>query len=306
VSERSSSGRISRPSLGPTASPISGTTRIAAVIGWPIEHSRSPAMLNAAFAADQIDAVLVPMGVWKDGLATVIAALRAVHAIGASVTVPYKLAVMQYCDELTPEAKTIGAVNCLQLDGDRLVGHNTDCHGFLDGLVGAGFDLTGKRCVILGAGGAARAVAYGLRGARAIEVVARRPADVGWAVAWPWTDENLRDCFARADLVVDCTPSGLDEAADHVFTDALPIDALPGNAWVATLVYHRRTELLQRAAARGHSILDGKAMLVHQGARAYTLWTGTPAPVDVMMRALEQSIANAPVPPTPSRIPLEQ
>jgi shikimate dehydrogenase len=290
TSDRPSSGRISRPSLGPSASPISGTTRIAAVIGWPVEHSRSPAMLNAAFAADGIDAVLVPMGVWNTGLATVVAALRAVHAIGASVTVPYKLAVMQLCDEVTPEAKTIGAVNCLQLDGERLVGHNTDCHGFLDGLVGAGFEPAGKRCVVLGAGGAARAVAYGLRGARAIEVVARRPADVGWAVAWPWTDDNLRDCFARADLVVDCTPSGLDAATDVPFTDGLPIDVLPAGAWVATLIYHRRTELLQRAAARGHSILDGKSMLVHQGARAYTLWTGMRAPVDVMMRALDQSL----------------
>jgi shikimate dehydrogenase len=270
--------------------PISGTTRLAAVIGWPVEHSRSPAMLNAAFAADRIDAVLVPMSVAPAGLPSVIASLRAMHALGASVTVPHKLAAVALCDELSAEAKTIGAVNCIQVDGDRLVGHNTDCHGFLDGLVTAGFEPAGKRCVLLGAGGAARAVAYGLRGARAIEVVARRPAEVGWAVAWPWTDENLRDCFARADLVVDCTPAGLDTATDVALTDALPLDSLSVEAWVTTLIYHRRTELLQRAAARGHSVLDGKPMLVHQGARAFTLWTGMPAPIDVMTRALEQSI----------------
>lgn len=274
--------------LGPQ--PISGSTRIAAVIGWPVEHSRSPAMLNAAFAAARIDAVLVPFGVAPAGLPLAIAALRAMHAIGASVTVPHKLAAAALCTELTSEAKAIGAVNCLQIDGERLVGHNTDCHGFLDGLIAAGFEPAGKRCVLLGAGGAARAVAYGLRGARAIEVVARRPADVGWAVAWPWTAENLRDCFARADLVVDCTPSGLDAAADVVFTDALPLDVLPAGAWVATLIYHRRTELLQRAGDRGHSILDGKPMLVHQGARAFTVWTGMPAPLDVMIRALDQSL----------------
>jgi shikimate dehydrogenase len=278
--------------LGPLASPISGSTRIAAVIGWPVEHSRSPAMINAAFAADQIDAVLVPFGVSAAGLPAAVAALRAMRALGASITVPHKVTVAALCDELSAEAKTIGAVNCIHLDGDRLVGHNTDCHGFLDGLVAAGFEPAGKRCVLLGAGGAARAVAYGLRGARAIEVVARRPADVGWAVAWPWTDENLRDCFARADLVVDCTPSGLDAAADATFTDALPLDVLPSGAWVATLIYHRRTELLERAASRGHSILDGKSMLVHQGARAFTLWTGMPAPLDVMVRALEQSLGH--------------
>jgi len=290
VSGGSGSRRISRPGPTPIASPISGTTRLAAVLGWPVEHSRSPAMLNAAFAVDGIDAVLVPMGVWHTGLGTVVAALRAMHAIGASVTVPYKLAVMEHCDELSSEAKTIGAVNCLQFDGDRIVGHNTDCHGYLDGLVAAGFEPAGKRCVVLGAGGAARAVAYALRGARAIEVIARRPTEVGWAVAWPWTEENLRDCFARADLVVDTTPSGLDAATDVAFTDGLPLDALPASAWLSTLIYHRRTELLERAAARGHSILDGKSMLVHQGARAFTLWTGMPAPIDVMMRALVNSI----------------
>lgn len=284
--------RASRPSFSSFTRGISGTTRIAAVLGWPVEHTRSPAMLNAAFAADGIDAVLVPMGVPPDGLPTIVSALRTMRAIGASVTIPHKLAVTALCDELSTEAKTIGAVNCLQLDGDTLIGHNTDCDGFLDGLTAAGFDLRGKRIVLLGAGGAARAVAHGVRGGRAIEVVARNPAAVGWAPAWPWTDENLRDCFARADLVVDCTSTGLDEATDSAFVESLPLDALRPSAWVATLVYHRQTALLERASAAGHSVLDGKAMLVHQGARAFTLWTGAPAPVEVMARALEQSLAH--------------
>ena len=272
---------------------ITGTTRVAAVVGWPVEHTRSPALINAAFTADQIDAVLVPFGVPAEGVGSVLAALRAIKeppVLGASVTVPHKVAVATLCDELSPEAKAIGAVNCLQFVDGRIVGHNTDCFGFLDALVAAGFDLRGKRIVLLGAGGAARAVAYGVRGARAIEVVARKPADVGWAVAWPWTPDNLRDCFARADLVVDCTSAGLVETTDVALAESLPLDVLPPSAWVATLVYHRPTELLQRASARGHSVLDGKAMLVHQGARAFTLWTGMPAPVDVMTRALEASL----------------
>jgi shikimate dehydrogenase len=114
---------------------------------------------------------------------------------------------------------------------------------------------------------------------------------VTWAPAWPWTDENLRDCFARADLLVDCTSTGLDEATDVAFAESLPLDALRPAAWVATLVYHRQTNLLQRASARGHSTLDGRAMLVYQAARAYTLWTGIRAPVEVMARALEASLA---------------
>ena len=273
--------------------PITGATKLAAVLGWPVEHTRSPALLNAAFAADGLDAVLVPMSVPPEGLAAAVHGLRALRspaAIGASVTIPHKLAVATLCDELSAEAKAIGAVNCLQFDDGTIIGHNTDCDGFLDALTGAGFDLRGKRVVLLGAGGAARAVAWGVRGGRAIEVVARKPAEVGWAPAWPWTDDNLRDAFARADLVVDCTSTGLDEATDAPFVESLPLDALRPSAWVATLVYHRRTELLQRASARGHSTLDGKMMLVHQGARAYTKWTGLPAPVEIMTRALEQSL----------------
>lgn len=269
---------------------ISGTTRVAAVLGWPIEHTKSPAMLNAAFTADQIDAVMIPIGVPPDGLAAVVGGLRAMRALGASVTVPHKLAVLALCDELSPEAKAVGAVNCLELREGRLIGHNTDCDGYLDALVAAGIELRGKRVVLLGAGGAARAVAYAVRGARAIEVVARRPAEVAWALAWPWTDENLRDCFARADLVVDCTSAGLDPKTDAAFTESLPLGALRAGAWVSTLVYHRRTSLLERASSLGYSTIDGRGMLVHQGARAFSIWTGLPAPVAVMARALDLSL----------------
>ena len=269
---------------------ITGTTRIAAVLGHPIDHSRSPEMLNAAFIADKIDAVMVPISVAPDALAAVVAGLRAMNALGASVTIPHKLAVAKLCDELSPEAKAIGAVNCLQI-GDQLVGHNTDCDGFADALAATGFELRGKRVILLGAGGAARAVAFGVRGGRAIEVIARRPAEVSWAQAWPWTDENLRDCFARADLVVDCTSACLEPETDEAFTSSLPLDALSTGAAVATLVYHRKTNLLERATSLGHSTLDGRAMLVHQGARAFTIWTGMPAPVAVMTRALDNSLA---------------
>jgi shikimate dehydrogenase len=269
---------------------ITGSTKLVAVLGWPVEHSRSPAMLNAAFTADVIDAVMVPIGVSADGLAAVVAGLRAANALGASVTIPHKLAVAQLCDELSPEAKAIGAVNCLRI-GEQIVGHNTDCDGFLDALTAAGCELRGKRVILLGAGGAARAVAYAVRGARAIEVIARNPVTVGWAQAWPWTDENLRDCFARADVVVDCTSACMHPDSDLTFTESLPLDALPTGAWFATLIYHRATSLLERVSSLGYSTLDGRSMLVHQGARAFTIWTGMPAPIAVMTRALDASLA---------------
>lgn len=271
---------------------IRGTTRVAAVIGWPVEHSRSPQMFEAAFAEAGLDAVMIPIGVPPESFAQVVGALRAMHAFGACVTLPHKLAAAALCDELSEAAHAIGAVNCLKFDGSRLVGHNTDCHGFTDALTSAGFDAPGKRCVILGAGGAARSVAYGLRAAEAgaVDVIARRPQRVAWTAARPWTTVDLRSTFSRADLVVDATPVGLEDS-DTASLDALPLDALRKDAWVATLVYHRRTILLERASERGHSTLDGRGMLVHQGARAFAHWTGMLPPIQVMRRALDAAIS---------------
>lgn len=269
---------------------IRGTTRLAGVIGWPVEHSRSPQIMNTAFAIAGIDAVLVPIGVPPTGLAPVIAGLRALRALGASVTVPHKLAAAALCDELTPAAGAIGASNCLQFDGGRLIGHNTDESGFADGLRAAGFDRGDARAVLLGAGGSARAVAYALRAGR-VDVIARRPEQVVWTRARLWSPGELREAFASADLVVDCTHVGLGgNDAEQEFVDQLPLDALRRDAWVASLVYHRTTLLLERAGARGHATLDGGAMLVHQAARAFTIWTGTPAPIDAMTRALAESL----------------
>ncbi len=272
---------------------IRGTTRVAAVIGWPVEHSRSPQMFEAAFAAAGMDAVMIPIGVPPEAFAQIVDSLRAMRALGACVTLPHKLAAVGLCDELSPDAQAIGAVNCLRLHGDRVMGHNTDCHGFTDGLVAAGFDPEGKRCVILGAGGAARAVAYGLRVAQAgtIDVIARRPQRVGWTTARPWTSVELRSSFSRADLLIDATPMGLGDITDAVTIETLPLSELRPSAWVSTLVYHQPTLLLQRAAALGHSTVDGRAMLVHQGARAFAFWTGAAPPIAAMQRALDASLA---------------
>ncbi len=239
--------------------------------------------MNAAFAAVGLDAEMIAMPVPPERIATALAGLRKLPMLGASVTVPHKLAVIASCARLSPEAHAIGAVNCLALEGDNLIGHNTDCGGFVDAVGG----LDGARVVLLGAGGAARAVAHGASEAGAIvDVIARTPAT--WTTSRPWAD--LRDAFARADLVVDCTPTGLDPELDAEFTAQLPLDVLAPSARVATLVYHRRTNLIERASARGHSTIDGRAMLVHQAARAFTIWTHLPAPLEVMSRALDESL----------------
>lgn len=257
-------------------------TRVAAVLGWPVEHSKSPAMHNAAFAALGLDAKMVAIAVPPDRLSAELAALRTQALLGISVTVPHKLAVMALCDALDPAARAIEAVNCLISDGERLVGHNTDAPGFRDALVAAGFAPRGARAVVLGEGGAARAVAYALveAGAR-VDVVARSPT----AKARPWSELPL--LLARADLVVDCTPTGLDPDRDAAFADTVPLARLPSRSWVATLVYHRRPRLLELAAARGHMTLEGRGMLIHQAARAFALWTGMEPPLDVMTRAFD-------------------
>jgi shikimate dehydrogenase len=250
-------------------------------------------MFEAAFAATGVDARMLPIAVPPEDFATAIAGLRVMRMLGASVTVPHKLAALAVCDDLTPEAREIGAVNCLALDGARLVGHNTDAGGFGDALANAG--ATPRRAVLLGGGGAARAVAYALvaRGAT-VEVVARHPDRVAWAPARPWSSEQLAAAFRGADLVVDTTPIGLaDTAAQDAFVDELPLDAFDPAGWIATLVYHHPTRLLERAAARGHSTVDGRTMLVHQGARAFTIWTTLCAPHEVMSRALESSLVSA-------------
>jgi shikimate dehydrogenase len=145
--------------------------------------------------------------------------------------------------------------------------------------------------VILGGGGAARAVAYGLRmmDAASIDVIARRPQRVAWTTAHTWTPVELRASFARADLVVDATPMGLHDG-DAATVEALPLDTLRSGAWVSTLVYHRSTSLLERAAQHGYSTVDGRGMLVHQGARAFALWTGTTPPIQAMQRALAAAL----------------
>lgn len=263
---------------------LSASTRVAAVLGWPVAHSRSPALHNAAFAAVGLDAVFVALAVPPEKLETVVRALAATGALGASITVPHKEAVLALCSRVDPLAARAGAVNCLVFDGADLVGHNTDAGGFTDALAEAGVAPSG-RTVLLGGGGAARAVAVGLADAGAeVTVVARRPEAVTWCEARAWS--ALPALLDDAGLLVDCTSAGLDAAADRALADAVPLERLPQRAAVATLVYHRRTELLVRAAARGHVVADGAAMLLYQGARAFTLWTGLPAPLPAMRDAL--------------------
>lgn len=273
---------------------IRASTRVGAVIGAPVAHSRSPDLHNAAFAAVDMDAVFVAWHVAPADLAAAVAGMRALGLLGASVTVPHKHAVAALCDRMAAPADAIGAVNCLVFErhgdaGVDIVGHNTDAGGFTDSLLHeAGFDPGGCRAVLLGAGGAARAVHAGLRscGAARIDVVARRPHAVDWVAATPWTPTHLSNLAATCDLLVDCTPLALAPESEAVLTAAMPLHRLPAHALVASLVYHRRLALLEHARTRGLRTMDGAGMLVYQGARAFALWTGSEPPVAAMKAAM--------------------
>lgn len=261
-------------------------TRLAAVIGSPVRHSLSPAMHNAAFRAAGLDWIYVALEVAPGDVAAALAGARALHLGGVSVTIPHKAAAAAEVDELSPAAQAIGAVNTVVPAGEgRLRGENTDGDGFLASLADEGFDPRGRPCLVVGAGGAARAVVHALAGAGAAEVVVvNRSADRAEAAAALAGDRGRVGTpgdVAGADLVVNATPLGL----TGVDVRTLPLDADllgAGQLLVDLIPNPAVTPLMKAARRRGAQAVGGMGMLVHQGALAFQLWTGQPAPIGVM------------------------
>jgi len=277
--------------------PVGGETRLAAVIGDPVRHSLSPCLMNAAFAETGLDWTCVAMEV-PEGLASgALEGMRALGIGGLSVTMPHKAAVASGVDDLAPGAGSLGVVNCVVPDGDRLVGHNTDGAGFLDGLRhDACLDVAGRRAVVLGAGGAARAVVHALGLAGAVEVaVANRSAgravtaaELAGAAGRALEPSSLRDVVAAADLVVNATSVGMaGSGAGH------PVDPdLVATGAVAVDLIYDPAETAWLAALRGRGVEahNGLSMLVYQAAHAFTLWTGVEAPVAAMDAAARSAL----------------
>ncbi len=270
-------------------------TQVAAVVGHPIRHSLSPVLHNAAFAATRSNWVFLAFDVDVGAGEDAFAGARALGIDGLSVTMPLKDTAARCVDALSATAARLHAVNTVVRENTRLVGHNTDGEGFLDSLrVEASWEPGGRRCVVLGAGGAARAVVLALAGAGAAEVtVVNRTADraeVAAALAGAVGRVGIAADAAAADLVVNATPVGM---AGTKGTDwELVTSRLAGaGQLVVDLVYRPvgagPTPFLAAAAAQGAATLGGLGMLVHQAARAFTLWTGQPAPVAVMVEAAE-------------------
>jgi shikimate dehydrogenase len=256
------------------------------VLGWPVGHSRSPAMHNAALAELGLkDWHYQRLPAPPEVFAETVRGLPGAGFVGANVTIPHKEAALALADTATDAARAIGAANTLSFGADgAIAASNTDAPGFLAALRGAGADPAGATALVLGAGGSARGVAYALREAGAARVVVwNRTPDRARALASDLGVEAA-DRPMPADLLVNCTSVGL---ADGAFKDLpLDADALGTYATVADLVYRAGgTGLVAQARRSGCTVVDGLEVLVRQGAMSLQAWTGLEAPIDVMRAA---------------------
>ncbi len=273
---------------------LNGRTQVTAVIGHPVAHSVSPAIVNAAYEAAGLDWVFVAFDVQPGRAADALTAMRSLGVRGLSVTMPHKDDVFASVDELTERATTIGAVNCVTRVGDRLVGDNTDGRGLLLSLADdPGTDVGGLAVGVIGAGGAARSIvsASAEAGATSIVVVnrteSRAVATVGVAplVARVGSLADLAEC----DVIINATSVGMGD--DTAL--AVPIEVLRAGQVVVDIVYHPLdTPLLRAARQVGATAVDGLGMLVGQAALAFAMWTGEVAPLDAMRRAARLAVSS--------------
>lgn len=282
---------------------LTGHTRIVGVIGWPIEHSVSPPMHNAAFRALDLDWCYVPFPVHPERVREALMGARALGLKGLNATIPHKQTLLSLMDELTPEARIIGAVNTVILRDERMIGHNTDAAGFLRALREAGFAPEGCFALVLGAGGAARAVVYALCGVGAQVMILNRTVSRACALADAFSQmianarlaadaldrETLARVSQQVQLIVNTTPLGMWPQMD---ASPWPSEiAFPRQAFLFDLIYNpRETRLMRQARAAGAEAIDGLGMLVHQGAEAFYLWTGVQPPTDVMYKACLEAL----------------
>ena len=278
---------------------ISGQTIICGIIGDPIEHTMSPAMHNAAFETLGLDYVYIPFKVKSLELKKAVEGIRGLNLRGVNVTIPHKVAVMQFLDRIEPLAEKIGAVNTIVNDGGILTGYNTDATGFLQTLHDRNVEPAEKKVLLLGAGGAARAVSHILTREKAQLTILNRKQELSWAEdlaarlsrnykadvkAGELTSENLKKAINTADLLVNATSLGMSPDADET---PGPADLLHANLTVFDIMYNPLpTRLLREAAATGAKTIDGLEMLVRQGAASFEIWTTIKPPVDVMRQAV--------------------
>lgn len=280
---------------------LTGKTKNLAVLGYPIAHSLSPAIQNAAIRQAGLDYVYIALPVKPENLATAISGLRAMDFRGFNVTIPHKTNIIKYLDDIDATAESVGAVNTVVNDDGKLVGYNTDVYGFMRNLREAGFDPKNKNAIVLGAGGAAKAAVQSLlmadissvtvgarNGEKANEFIAAFSPyqNIG---AFEWQSTEFESALRRADLIVNTTPLGM-----HPHIESRPplnLAMLKTSALIYDVIYTpAQTRLLKDAASLGHPTLNGEDMLVWQGAEALRLWTGITPDIELMKKVLRKQL----------------
>lgn len=274
-----------------------GKTKNLGVIGYPIKHSLSPIIQNAAIKKAQIDYSYIAMPIEPDDLQIAVKGLKALNFVGFNVTIPHKVNIMKYLDHIDESARLIGAVNTVHIKDGKLYGFNTDAIGFINPLIKEAFEIKDKCAVILGAGGACRAIVYGLikQGIKNIVLGVRNKGKAATVVndfnsfvdiiALDWQSSSFKDMLRSADLLINTTPLGMQGNIDSM----PPVDwnILNPAAFVYDIVYiPQETKFLLEAKQHGHKVLNGERMLAEQGAAALHLWTDAIIDVDEMVESL--------------------
>jgi shikimate dehydrogenase len=282
---------------------INGKTKVVGVFGAPISHTASPAMHNAAFEALRMNWVYLPFHVEPPNLAAALRGISAMRMVGVNLTVPHKVAALDIIDEIDPEARLLGAVNTINVHKGKLIGYNTDGYGFAKAIQEEfDFSLEGKRILVLGAGGAGRAIAIKcvMDGASRVCVANRTagrvdafrgsldPKQSAILTEIPLTNESIRQVIGDVDLMVNATSVGLAEGES---LELEPTLFSPHLCVYDTIYRPAETELLKLAYDGGAKCANGLSMLLHQGVRAFEIWTGDKmAPVAKMREALRNAV----------------
>lgn len=281
---------------------VTGYTKVLGIFGYPVGHTLSPLMQNAAIEALGLPYIYIPFEVSPENLESAINGIKPLDIAGVNITVPHKEKVIPFLDEITEEASLIGSVNTIENKNGRLIGHNTDSRGYIRSLrEDAGFDPKGKKALIIGAGGGARGVMAGLSLNGIAEIViANRTLEKGEALAvefgkkfkeikfsaHPLSSLKDPDILSSLDLVVNTTSMGLEGKSIEIELSFTPFHTL-----ISDIAYKPPlTSFLKQAQEAGRKTLDGIGMLLYQGAISFETWTSYTAPVDVMKKALIEAV----------------
>lgn len=276
---------------------LNGETSVYGIFGYPVKHSKSPSFQTAAFQHLGINAVYVPFCIKPENIQKAVESIRTLNIKGVNITIPFKEEVVKYLNEISEEVNIIGAVNTIKNIDGYLVGYNTDWYGFIEGLKELEHNIEGKKVLVIGAGGASRAIIYGLlkeniekiylsnrtlQKAKAVLEDFGKHFKVVGEIIFPISLDDIDDVVDDVDIIVNTTSVGLKDDDKALFD----YNRINKKHIVVDIIY-RETQLLKHAKKIGCKYQDGYPMLIYQGAKSFEIWTGHQAPIEIMKSALE-------------------